>query len=789
MTIDASRLTVELVSVDDIDTVLATFPYAIAHSWQEPFAEPGNGSIVLKATDADLALVERGGRQLLYYLLDGVRVFGIVLEDYENVAVSRAEEKAQNRTEVGPGLLALTRRARVYPTLGPGRRPVEDARAFNWTSPDCDASAWVPATVLESAADAKLPGGWPIPIDPDFPDDGASMLWASSGTISLAPVGRCYFRQTITIYTPGTYTIYFLFGVSGELAVDGQLVAGPPNSADPSSAYKTRDVAVELSAGDHLIACVAENVFYNNPGGIAWSLCTVTADGVKTPQAHSDSSAVVLEYPADVPGMTPGQALKIAIDEAQARGCFPYLLYDFDEEVDSEGTPWPVVGDIATKVGTDVLTFIRELAGTYIDVRMGLDLWLHAYVKGTYGESLAVELHPALDPTDPTSGNLAELSHKGEATPLNAALIRSPLGWHELTRDASIAAYERIETEVGLGALSTLPEVYRVTEGIFDEHDAPREEVNATVASGGPTPYIDYDLADTITVPDSDGAPVVRPVVTITVDHTAGSDSVDVAPTLGEVILPPDARAMQAVKKMIEGTGSGRFKEAQPVPSVYVPRAAPAAVVLPAFYESFDKADGVPLGPDLTWTDFAAFGDPPEVLSNAFVADYNGGGSVNAHAYADAADVGSSDMSAQCTAVELATSSTIVIYLRIVIGGSNTMLAAKWDDVGTGYQASFYALTPGVVAPNIATVGPGAGGGATIIGAGKIVQADHRLSVDDVLRFDAAGTTLSMYVNEELVATALDFSGIAGHLGGLGLSLFTSPSVTRLDNFVVRALA
>lgn len=791
MTIDASRLTVELVSVDDIDTVVATFPHAIARSWQEPFSEPGNGTAVLKSADADLALYERGGRQLLYYLLDGERVFGIVLEDYENVAVSRAEEKAQNRSLIGPGLLALTRRARVYPPVGVDRRPIVEDRSFSWPAPEYDASAWGAASTVCDIATAKV--SWLIPWDTEFPDDTAEVVWDADGTVTASIPGELFLRWENVTTGDGPHILFAGSDNYAEAFVESQL-SGTPGVGDASylSGFtRTTQTALDLSAGSHVIAMHVVNVPFTpgnnstlevgNPAGAVWALYTVdAAGGLGTLVAHSTAAdAVMLARPATPPGMTPGQALKIALDEAQARGCFPYLGYDFDEELDSAGEPWPIVGDIATKVGTDVLTFIRELAGTYIDVRMGLDLTLHAYIKGTYGEPLAVELHPALDPTDPTSGNLAELSHKGEAVPVNAALIRTALGWHERTRDASIAAYERIETEVGLGALSTVVEAYRVTDGIFDAHAAPREEVNATVASGGPIPYLDYDLADAITVPDSDGVPVVRPVVTITVDHSAGSDSVDVAPTLGDVILPPDARAMQAVKKMIEGTGGGRFKEAQPVPPIFQPRARAAPAGLPSFTETFDKADGA-LGPDLTWAVLPTFFDPGgcEVIGNK--AGHAAG---EARASKVSPGLGFVDMSVSADVTldpgTPAPDTGVGGFLCARAGSPGGVGGDRWYGFGFGLAIDGSPLTCNLVKlwagglDNIAT------------SVGPVAVDGTRITIEVI------GTSIRGLVDGVEIMSATDSTIATGDTAGFVIGVFAPTAdvgqFARLDNFTIQA--
>src|SRR6185369_1368470 len=92
--------------------------------------------------------------------------------------------------------------------------------------------------------------------------------------------------------------------------------------------------------------------------------------------AHSSAaSTVMVEYATEPPGMTPGQAIILCLDEALARESDPLWQeirdnLNFDEARDSNGDYWPVFADMATKIGTGVYTFLRELAGTYIDFSM-----------------------------------------------------------------------------------------------------------------------------------------------------------------------------------------------------------------------------------------------------------------------------------------------------------------------------------------------------------------------------------------------------------------------------------
>lgn len=151
-----------------------------------------------------------------------------------------------------------------------------------------------------------------------------------------------------------------------------------------------------------------------NPGGLIIAIYEHTAAGPADLLTHTDASWRIVAYPSDPPGMTVGRVLRLARKEAFNRACTWINGWQlmFSDTVDSAGNAWPVVADIATKVGTNYLTFLQELSVTYID------FWaapgtkrLYAWNKGTRGKTRAVDLHGPTDPDDPLSGNLYNLAH------------------------------------------------------------------------------------------------------------------------------------------------------------------------------------------------------------------------------------------------------------------------------------------------------------------------------------------------------------------------------------------
>jgi hypothetical protein len=178
-------------------------------------------------------------------------------------------------------------------------------------------------------------------------------------------------------------------------------------------------------------------------------------------------------------------------------------------------------------------------------------------------------------------------------------------GWHEVTDSGAEISYGRREALLGLGALASLAEVERVAVEALVAFAAPREEITASILpTTGDDAYLDWNVGDTVTVPDSAGSPVVERVVGITVSEDNGSGRAVVNPTMRDAIVPADARMMQAVKKMVNGTLRGDAKVAQPVVPVAQPRSVfpvppPSTCGLVTTYTlSHGIAHHVVLGPD-----------------------------------------------------------------------------------------------------------------------------------------------------------------------------------------------
>lgn len=158
-------------------------------------------------------------------------------------------------------------------------------------------------------------------------------------------------------------------------------------------------------------ATVQQVVGWVNPGGLLVAVYASTGDGLGQQLSVSNASWKCLAYPANEPGMTPGEVLGILLVEAQNRGALEGLVWTFHPTTDSAGRPWRRVGDISTRVGDDLLTVIRQLGQTYVEFAMRpAGLVLDVYdIDTPVAAPIATFTIPS-DPDDPTSGNLTGLT-------------------------------------------------------------------------------------------------------------------------------------------------------------------------------------------------------------------------------------------------------------------------------------------------------------------------------------------------------------------------------------------
>lgn len=358
-------------------------------AWQDPLSEAGGFTVNLQNDDAALADCAFG--KVVRFSLDAAPVFAGIIEAKTVHGVAQVE--ADEYTELkGRGTMALTDSFVVFPEVA--GTLVGDTRYFNVASGYYDDSGWAAALTDVLSSGQGEPPNWPAP--------SALKISQVYDADTNAPAGFNWFRKTITIPSDDLYRIHFSADDTVTMWIDGVLVVSHTDIIGKTS----QSVDIRLTAGDHLFAVEVENY----TGGLInfiwfmFGLYALEQDGtLGTLLAVSDATWKAYGF-GPPPGFTPGNVLTILSDEADARGVTLPAL-DFDADVDTDGTPWPVSPDIAFRVGLKGLAALLQLAETYADLAMDPEtLTLRAWAKGAKGAASAVVFDP--------DSNVLEMSHE-----------------------------------------------------------------------------------------------------------------------------------------------------------------------------------------------------------------------------------------------------------------------------------------------------------------------------------------------------------------------------------------
>lgn len=560
------QITAQLCRYPDLETIVAELPLSKARTWAEVLSEPGSGGAQFLLEDTALANFVEDGDDVIVFSYRGQRAFAMLVEGKSETTYAEGEESAQLVTYVGRGHLAVLSRSLVYPTGGVGLDPVEQDRLFNWASPEFDSSSWGPVAYLGTITDLINVQAFLLylsgyPTDPasitiNVPQYDLELFWAPGGTgLVDQPPGDIYVHDTLTIPTDGTYFVYFYCDDNGELYINGSQVL----TISGLNATAATSQAVELTAGTYRLALHINNSdllepSITNGGNYGWAVYTTNlvlgTNEVGTLVDKAKSTAVVVAYPPQPPGMPVGQAMIIALEEAQARGELTGVTWNFTATADSDGVPWPTVPDIATKTGADMMTFFRELAATYVDLWMdpgSFTLWAWNIDGRGADLSATVEVLAPTDPSDPSTGNIRSYRKTGEFHPVGALLTFSRFGWGERTDAASIAAYGRRAALLEIGAPTSVGEVNRMADGQFFYFADPRTEIEATIRPGSTAdaPYWAYRVGDQITTPDG-----VYRLLGLAMGEDAALGRAVPTLTFGSIILGAEERVFQALNKL-----------------------------------------------------------------------------------------------------------------------------------------------------------------------------------------------------------------------------------------------
>lgn len=406
--------------------------------------------------------------------------------------------------------------APIQPLRGEGS--IAQDRLWGWVGITYDDSSWIPATVVTPYGSGSWVGShWEDDDAWDgFGDPDAFVVWAARRAgnpplLEWSPGGETLYRQKGPVPA----------GVSEALIEwGGDAIAELYFEGEPQGvAYydSMQSVRVPVVAGSEVLVAVAatnnidpEGDQVHNPGGVIWS---VRAIDPVTGEAgavimHSDSTAVMLEYPTSRPGVTPGLVMLEVLNEVHSFGYIPWVQATFTAEVDSYGRPWAEVGEIATKIGYNFWQLVDRLIAVYIDSELdpATNLW-HAWSKNTRGHDTSVVY--ATDP-DPDVSNVVDHTERRTLMRGNTIWSYSRFGWRQhSTWDGSS---RRVAATLGLGALPSLQEVNRwgAAQVAESNEDGVEHDVRILPAGDYDKPYWSFTVADRVTI-----AGELQPVQTI----------------------------------------------------------------------------------------------------------------------------------------------------------------------------------------------------------------------------------------------------------------------------------
>ncbi len=310
------------------------------------------------------------------------------IEDIDDQVVSESEEAGETVTITGRDwLTARAAKTHLLPDAGLGNLPHYPTRWFNFSAdrlrdddPDGPQGAWPFGTLQAPAYDTSNFFGRP---EGYVDTSGQWVADRDSRTTPFAPAGVWYFRQRVTIASAqDAVLVQFACDDEGELWVDNV----PVCRAEGVYLGGCVQAVVPMAAGEHLISGYVRNLNALRTGavGAGWSMSDGMAD---TLLWRLDGTARVLGFPADPPGFTPTEVIRLVVDEEQTAGGLPGVGFSFISATDTDSQAVSEVTDIATRApGSSLLTFLQLLAASYLDIdAQQTNLTMDAWVRGTRG--------------------------------------------------------------------------------------------------------------------------------------------------------------------------------------------------------------------------------------------------------------------------------------------------------------------------------------------------------------------------------------------------------------------
>jgi hypothetical protein len=255
---------------------------------------------------------------------------------------------------------------------------------------------------------------------------------------------------------------------------------------------------------------------------------------------------------------TKGSIIHAGLTQAQTRGCFDMLAWDFNGTDDSASVAWDDTESMEFTVGKKYLDVMRTFVsmGLYFDVSIETDgtFTLHAYktAPGT-DQSETIILRRGV--------NVVEANQRVNAAEIiNAYNVKygfgDTVGYVEVEDAASIAAYGRREGLLDATDTNTLESATNFVTAELARSNKPKEELSLKVTdrSLASRVFLDYDIGDTISYDASGDVTVPERIASLQLEWIGDDELAQVTIGFGDPIYDEDMKQSQAIRDLQEMT-------------------------------------------------------------------------------------------------------------------------------------------------------------------------------------------------------------------------------------------
>lgn len=325
-------------------------------------------------------------------------------------------------------------------------------------------------------------------------------------------------------------------------------------------------------------------------GGVA-RIAQITGRGLRARLEDAVVYPTGTEQIREFTGQTAGAIFKTLFDEAQARGALSGFTLGFTPTLDSEGAAYSTTLTLDVSVG-DTLS---EVADQHQE--LAVDVWVTPERVINYANARGVNRTTGGGAVVLRAGqSVSEIlaDQKGPIT--NTVLISYGASGNTFltTQNASSATtYGRREAFLSLANTSDTAVITLSSTKLLDSTSAPSDSRTIQLADNGPTPYVDFQLGDTVKLSDIDGTQQNFRVRSITVTEDE-SGRITFVPELGTTRADLDRRLARALNKVERGDLGGESVVATP-PSTGGGGAQPLVTGTVTSYVSLSKSGNVDL--------------------------------------------------------------------------------------------------------------------------------------------------------------------------------------------------